>query len=121
MILRFRIVQGEPSGKTLAFGPADYIFGRGDECHVRFNSDWVSRQHCLLRVRRDGAELSDLGSRNGTLINGRLCQADQRLEEGDLVQIGPVTFEVHLEPDAETPEMLDTLRPHGTKATTSDM
>src|SRR5689334_1672896 len=100
MILQLRVLQGMPAGKTLAFSPADYISGRADECHVRFNSDWVSRQHCLLRVRRDGAELSDLGSRNGTLINGRLCQTEQSLSDGDQIQIGPVTFEVKLEQGA---------------------
>lgn len=101
MILHLRVVRGKPAGKTLVFGPGNYLMGRGDECHVRFNSDWVSRQHCLMRVRDSEAVLSDLGSRNGTLINGRLCEPEQPLSHGDQLQIGPVTFEVVLQTAAQ--------------------
>src|SRR3954464_1523270 len=101
MILKLRVIQGKPAGKTLVFRPGgDYILGRGDECHVRFNSDWVSRQHCLVQVRDAGAVLRDLGSRNGTLINGQLCEGERELNHGDQVQVGPLTFEVALDSSA---------------------
>ena len=97
MIVKLLVVHGRPVGKVLRFGPGDYFLGRGPECHVRFNSDWVSRQHCLLRIGQEGASLRDLGSRNGTLINGDLCEGESSLAEGDLLQIGPLVFKVHLE------------------------
>ena len=114
MILKLRVIQGKPAGKTLVFRPGgDYYLGRGDECHVRFNSDWVSRQHCLVRVRDTGAVLRDLGSRNGTLINGQLCEGEQALKDGDQIEVGPLTFEVALVSSAvevapERPEPLHT-------------
>src|SRR5262245_32397672 len=113
MILHLRVILGKPAGKTLVFGPGQYILGRGDECHVRFNSDWVSRQHCLLRVGDSEAVLRDLGSRNGTLVNGRLCQSEQSLTHGDQVQVGPVTFAVVLEPGtpASPPDPSTPLQP----------
>jgi pSer/pThr/pTyr-binding forkhead associated (FHA) protein len=46
--------------------------------------------------------LRDLRSRNGTLVNGRLCEDERLLEEGDLVQIGPLVFKVHLDPETPT-------------------
>jgi pSer/pThr/pTyr-binding forkhead associated (FHA) protein len=98
MNVKLLVVQGKPAGKALLFAPGQYYLGRGAECHVRFNSDWVSRQHCLLRVTADGAYLSDLGSRNGTLVNGVLVRWENRLAHGDQVQIGPVAFEVFLDP-----------------------
>jgi pSer/pThr/pTyr-binding forkhead associated (FHA) protein len=98
MNVKLLVVQGRPVGKSLLFPSGDYYFGRGPECHVRPDSDWVSRQHCLLRVTADGVFLRDLGSRNGTLVNGMLVTADQRLAHGDQVQIGPLVFEVFLEP-----------------------
>ena len=101
MAIQLIVVQGRPEGKALRFPPGQYYFGRGAECHVRPNSDWVSRQHCLLRVTREGAWLRDLGSRNGTLINGELLAGERRLEKGDQIQVGPLVFEV--QPDSAKP------------------
>lgn len=102
MTVKMRVVQGRPLGKTLVFAAGDYYFGRGAECHVRPNSEWVSRQHCLLRVRADSTSLRDLGSRNGTLVNGALLHEERRLRQGDQVQIGPLVFEIQLEMDNAT-------------------
>lgn len=104
MIVELRVLQGQPAGKTLAFSVGDYILGRGPECHVRFNSDWVSRQHCLLRVTGERAILRDLGSTNGTLVNGELCRGEQPLGTGDAVQIGPLVFEVRVSAKSAPPE-----------------
>ena len=97
MNVKLRVVQGRPAGKSLLFRVGEYYLGRGPECHIRFNSDWVSRQHCLLRVTPGGAFLRDLGSRNGTLLNGSLLQQERPLAEGDQLQIGPVLFDVRIE------------------------
>jgi pSer/pThr/pTyr-binding forkhead associated (FHA) protein len=102
MNVKLRIIQGRPEGKSMLFPQGEYVFGRGTECHVRPNSDWVSRQHCLLRVTSEGAFLRDLGSRNGTLINGARFVEERRLEHGDQVQVGPLVFEVLLEDTSET-------------------
>jgi len=99
MTLRLRIVQGRPQGQQLCFPRGEYLVGRGAECHVRPNSEWVSRQHCLLRVTADAAWLRDLGSRNGTLINGARLVSEQGLRSGDRVEVGPLVFEVELAPD----------------------
>lgn len=99
MNIKLLVVQGRPAGKELSFGPGEYYLGRGPECQVRFNSDWVSRQHCLLRVEQERVRLRDL-SRNGTLVNGELISGDRQLADQDQVQIGPVVFEVRLVPEA---------------------
>jgi pSer/pThr/pTyr-binding forkhead associated (FHA) protein len=97
------VAQGRPLGKRLTFPPGEYYFGRGSECHVRPNSDWVSRQHCLLRVDTEGAYLRDLASRNGTLVNGVLLDGERRLGDGDMVQLGPLVFEVMLDTAKASP------------------
>jgi pSer/pThr/pTyr-binding forkhead associated (FHA) protein len=101
MAIQLIVVQGRPQGKALRFPVGQYYFGRGAECHVRPNSDWVSRQHCLLRVTREGAWLRDLGSRNGTLVNGELLAGERQLQMGDQIQVGPLVFEVR--PDSAQP------------------
>lgn len=54
------------------------LVGRHQWCDIRIYSPRVSRRHCYLALDRDGVLVRDLGSTNGTLINGR------RVEEGVL-------------------------------------
>lgn len=112
MNVKMLVVQGRPAGKSLQFPAGEYYFGRGAECHVRPNSEWVSRQHCLLRVTETAVFLRDLGSCNGTLVNGELLHEERRLRHGDQVQLGPLVFELQLE-SSEAPAVpsLDGLEP----------
>ena len=100
MNVKLLVVQGKPAGKQMLFGPGEFYLGRGPECQVRFNSDWVSRQHCLLTVTASGGSIRDLGSRNGTLVNGTLIRETTVLADRDRLQVGPVTFEVRIDSSA---------------------
>jgi pSer/pThr/pTyr-binding forkhead associated (FHA) protein len=104
MNVKLLVVQGRPAGKTLAFTVGEYYFGRGAECHVRPNSEWVSRQHCLLRVTAGEVHLRDLGSRNGTLVNGTRLHEECQLHDGDLVQIGPLVFKIQFDAATMPPD-----------------
>lgn len=67
----------------------ELLIGRAGEADAWLDEEGVSRQHARV-VRTDGkAEIVDLGSSHGTLINGRRITGPQTLQEGDLVQIGP--------------------------------
>jgi pSer/pThr/pTyr-binding forkhead associated (FHA) protein len=101
MNVKLLVVHGRPQGKCLLFPRGEYVFGRGAECHIRPNSDWVSRQHCLLRVTGEALYVRDLGSRNGTLVNGVRVVGERRLTHGDHLQVGPLVFAVHLEDEVE--------------------
>jgi pSer/pThr/pTyr-binding forkhead associated (FHA) protein len=95
MTVKLRVVQGRPQGKSLLFPPGEYVVGRGTECHVRPNSEWVSRQHCLFRVTPDdNLFIRDLGSTNGTLVNGVRVVGERALNPRDQIQVGPLVFEV---------------------------
>jgi pSer/pThr/pTyr-binding forkhead associated (FHA) protein len=94
MEVQLLVVQGEPRGKALHFPPGEFVFGRGPECHVRPNSAWVGRQHCLLRVTEEGAVVRDLGSSSGTLINGCRVVGERALTAGDRLQLGPVVLQM---------------------------
>jgi pSer/pThr/pTyr-binding forkhead associated (FHA) protein len=97
MHFRLKVVRGKPQGHCLAFPVGEFMFGRGPECDVRPNSDLVSRQHCLLHITNDAVLIRDLGSRNGTLVNGALVLGERDLTNGDTLQIGPLVLEVLLE------------------------
>ncbi|HEX4403185.1 MAG TPA: sigma 54-interacting transcriptional regulator [Polyangia bacterium] len=70
---------------------ADVLVGRGEEATVRVDDAKASREHARF-LRRDGAlALVDLGSRNGTHLNGTLIKGGERpLRSGDVVRIGAV-------------------------------
>jgi predicted component of type VI protein secretion system len=67
------------------------LFGRKDTCQIRIPVHSVSREHCELRIEGDKAIVRDLGSSNGTYVNGQRVQ-EQELAPGDLLAIGPAVF-----------------------------
>lgn len=74
--------------RDFALPPGEVLVGRGPECALRLPSSGVSRVHARLMVRGDGAHIQDLGSKNGTWVNGvRLAHAAE-LSEGDEVVVG---------------------------------
>jgi pSer/pThr/pTyr-binding forkhead associated (FHA) protein len=103
MKVKLLVVRGKPQGKSLLLPSGEYVIGRGHECHIRPNSPLVSRQHCLLRVTEDTIDLRDLGSTNGTLLNGQRIIGERSIAPGDRIQVGPLLFEVALqEAEAKT-------------------
>jgi len=71
-MLKLRGLTGWLRGREFAFpGPAQAVLGRSHSCAVWVAGDpTVSRQHCLIELDNSGAWVQDLGSRNGTLVNG---------------------------------------------------
>ena len=96
MDVQMLVVQGKARGQFLRFPHGEFMFGRGPECHVRPNSEWVSRQHCLLRITDEGPVIRDLGSTNGTVVNGARVVGERRLIAGDQLQLGPLVLQVVL-------------------------
>jgi pSer/pThr/pTyr-binding forkhead associated (FHA) protein len=94
LIVHMILMKGQPRGKRFFFPPGEHIIGRGSECFVRPNSELISRQHCLVRVAVNQATIADLGSRNGTLLNGSFLAAETLLKDGDEVQLGPLVFRI---------------------------
>ena len=61
--------------------------GRGAESEVRLEARNVSRCHARLTVENGTAFVEDLGSRNGTLLNGQLVRGRRKLRDGDVLQV----------------------------------
>jgi len=97
MKVQLIVVQGKPEGKTIPLLGPRYKIGRGETCHLRPSSEQVSREHAEFIVGQSGVSVTDLGSRNGTLVNGRAITAPQDLKNGDLVQVGNLTFAVSIQ------------------------
>lgn len=97
MKVQLIVVQGKPEGKQIPLAGPRFKIGRGETCHLRPNSELVSREHAEFRLTADSLHLSDLGSRNGTLVNGKAITGEVELKHGDLVQVGPLTFAISIQ------------------------
>lgn len=73
------------------------LFGRSSKCDVRISCESVSARHATLRRMRDGYVLRDLGSTNGTKLDGEKV-SEIRLKAGQKIHLGDVAFQ--FEPDA---------------------
>src|SRR5258705_13913681 len=74
--------------------PGDYVIGRENDCDVQFNVPLVSRRHAQLIVNFDHVLIEDLGSSNGTFINGKPVTETTRLWPNQKIQIGAATIEL---------------------------
>jgi hypothetical protein len=73
-------------------GGTSFTIGRTQDCDLRISDMSVSRRHAQLARAEDGWLLSDIGSHNGTRINGWLVREPVPLRPGDTVQFGSATF-----------------------------
>ncbi len=70
------------------------IIGRARGNAVRIPSALVSRQHCRLRLADGVVQIEDLGSVNGTFLNGKRVVGREPVRPGDQIDVGPVRFSV---------------------------
>ena len=90
----------------LAFPPGSgvrFTIGRTRDCDLCLTDLSVSRMHALLVRREDGWVLSDLGSHNGTRLNGWLVREPVQVHAGDRVEFGSMAFIIQGDPPAELP------------------
>lgn len=77
--------------------------GRDPDCEIVVPDRQVSRVHARFTFNKNGVLLEDLGSKNGTYLNGTLLENPTILEEGDIVQIALVQSFFFLSSDATMP------------------
>src|SRR5712691_2372875 len=87
-------LEGFSPGAEYDLGPVPLTFGRAPASSVILDDDDVSREHCRIRASGDGYLIEDLGSRNGTILNGREIMEPTHLRPGDLIVVGRALFEV---------------------------
>ncbi|MHC4176941.1 MAG: SpoIIE family protein phosphatase [Planctomycetota bacterium] len=116
-----RAMQGLNPGQLFPLERESSILGRHPDCDIVLESGAVSRQHARVTCAAGEYYVEDLGSRNGTFVNGRAIVDRQLLTDGDQLGICELLFSFHA--SAADPDLLfeeDRLRTIGETATMVD-
>jgi len=84
------VIDGDQPSAVHRLVQYESLIGRGDEAQVDLKDEMVSKRHCLLRVEGPVCTIQELGSLNGTRVNGRKLKGETalRLRHLDEIQIG---------------------------------
>jgi len=88
------VIRGRSATTAVKLAEGVTTAGRQEDCQLRIKSSQVSRKHCQLFEKSGMLLVKDLGSSNGTIVNGTKIEAQQVLEPGDELGIGPIVFRV---------------------------
>jgi len=87
--------------KEFELADAEIVVGRDDSADLTIPAQAISRRHAKLTRKGDAYEIEDLGSSNGTFINGEKLTGVRRLKNGDQVRFGQITTLTYEAPAAE--------------------
>ena len=99
MATRIRLIErGTSAGQTreVPITEPEFLIGRGADCDLRLRDSSVSRHHCTLRISGGEATVVDLGSSNGTFVNGQRVRSSAPVRNGDELKVGSCAFVLDL-------------------------
>lgn len=101
MRVTLRVISGPHNGRAFTFDQHDtFLIGRTETAHFCLPEDrYFSRHHCILEIAPPQVFLRDLGSTNGTFVNGMRVET-AHLKSGDRIQGGETVIEVEVSADA---------------------
>ena len=79
--------EGEFAGKTFSLTEKGLTIGRDDECDIKLKAEVISRRHSWIGPKGDDIVVRDMGSTNGTFVNGKKVEGTQALQKGDAVSL----------------------------------
>src|SRR2546423_6817727 len=109
MRVTLRVLEGPYSGREFTFEQHEtFLIGRSDTAHLYLPNDrFFSRHHCLLEIAPPELFLRDLGSTNGTFVNGQKV-SEVFLRSGDRIQGGQTVLEVQVTSDSVATNISET-------------
>lgn len=84
----FMITQGNQAGLSAELSGGVIMIGRGSDCQLILDDDYVSTRHARVVSTPNGIYVEDLGSTNGTYVNGQRITAPTTITLADTVRIG---------------------------------
>lgn len=83
-----KVLEGAKAGTKIAVKKDEFLIGRSQSCHLCAGSSSISRKHCAITRKDAKVFVKDLGSRNGTIINGEKITEEVELSSGDELSVG---------------------------------
>ena len=91
-----KFLTGPHTGRILNVSKDMFAIGRDETCQIRIGHHNISRRHCELKFVNGVLVVEDLGSSNGTYLNGVRITEPERVRSGDQLQIGGLKLEVDM-------------------------
>lgn len=93
---RLVAVEGKLSGRSFWLSPT-MSMGRGDQNNLVLDDEYCSSSHAMILQNSSGFLIQDMGSSNGTFVNGKVIEAAKKLRSGDVILVGKSSFRFELE------------------------
>ncbi len=97
---------GNPLDNGLAITRFPCVIGRRKDCDQVVDLAFISRRHCCFFTRDGEVWVQDLGSRNGTRLNGETVQSARQVKDGDQLALGQLALKVRLPARLDAPVVL---------------
>jgi pSer/pThr/pTyr-binding forkhead associated (FHA) protein len=114
MVVRaFHLVmqQGPTPGHTIELNTAEFVLGRDPGCEFVINDIEVSRRHARLIAQSGGYVIEDLGSTNGTFVEGERVRSVRPLKSGENIQLGEsISLRYEAEPETSARDLSPLLK-----------
>jgi pSer/pThr/pTyr-binding forkhead associated (FHA) protein len=104
LAVRLVLSAGSKAERTIPVLGRSFLIGRDPSCQLRPRDGRVSRRHAEILVEDEAASLHDLGSTNGTFLNGDAVTAIVPLRDDDCIRIGPYAVTVAIGEAEESPD-----------------
>ena len=99
------VVEGPDTGRSFSVGPQS-VLGRDPTAAIHLNDDEVSRRHALISAGEGRVLIEDLGSSNGTFVDGERIANEREVGAGTRVTVGQTTLELREPTPRGDPENL---------------
>ena len=107
-----RVVSGEGRGRALTIEAGHrVVVGRSKDCDVQLEDTALSRSHFAIQIEDGECQIEDLGSHNGTFVNGRRLRGSQGLCHLDLISVGRHQLAYLETPNLEPTEVIEDSTP----------
>jgi len=95
MVTKLIVASGKSAGRAITVKRNRLLIGRAEECDIRPLSEDVSRRHCAVIVGPAAVWVEDLGSRNGTFVDGSRIAGKVQVTDGAMIRVGSLELKVH--------------------------